>query len=166
MADDFWLLGDFTQNVPCKGDGSDPAELKVKISTDQIDSKVGVCKFLDAKPDGKRVNTHVECQFPAGPLMGDITFTQKPNNTIDFVDRDKTYTRDALSLPEVTRRANVAEICRSQAGIDARMAGRRGGGRHASLRRRCRGAGGRAACDAVLCGHVERQDGDVQVRRR
>jgi hypothetical protein len=92
LADDFWLLGDFTQNVPCKGDGSDPAELKVKISTDQIDSKVGVCKFLDAKADGKRVSTHVECQFPAGPLMGDITFTQKPNDTIDFVDRDKTYT--------------------------------------------------------------------------
>ena len=46
LADDFWLLGNFTQNVPCKGDGSDPAELKVKISTEQIDSKVGVCTFL------------------------------------------------------------------------------------------------------------------------
>lgn len=42
LADDFWLIGDFTQNVPCKGDGSDPVEAKVKISTDQIDSKVGV----------------------------------------------------------------------------------------------------------------------------
>jgi len=100
LTDDFWLLGDFTQNVPCKGDGSDPAELKVKISTDQINSKVGICKFLDAKPDGKRVNTHVECQFPAGPLMGDITFTQKPNNTIDFVDRDKTYTATLYRCPK------------------------------------------------------------------
>jgi hypothetical protein len=99
LADDFWLLGDFTQNVPCKGDGSDPAELKVKISTDQIDSKVGVCKFLDAKADGKRVSTHVECQFPAGPLMGDITFTQKPDDTIDFVDRDKTYTATLYRCP-------------------------------------------------------------------
>jgi hypothetical protein len=100
LSDDFWLLGDFTQNVPCKGDGSDPVEAKVKISTDQIDSKVGVCKFLDAKADGKRVNTHVECQFPAGPLMGDITFTQKPNNTIDFVDRDKTYTATLYRCPK------------------------------------------------------------------
>jgi hypothetical protein len=100
LSADFWLVGDFTQNVPCKGDGSDPAEAKVKISTDQIDSKVGVCKFLDATPDGKRVSTHVECQFPAGPLMGDITFTLKPNNTIDFVDRDKTYTATLYRCPK------------------------------------------------------------------
>jgi hypothetical protein len=100
LADDFWLLGNFTQNVPCKGDGTDPEELKVKITTNEIDSKVGVCKFLDAKPDGKSVNTHVECQFPAGPLMGDITFTQKPNNTIYFVDRDKTYTATLYRCPK------------------------------------------------------------------
>ena len=100
LSNDFWLLGDFTQNIPCKGDGSDPVEAKVKISTDQIDSKVGVCKFLDAKADTNRVNTHVECQFPAGPLMGDITFTQKSNNTIDFVDRDKTYTATLYRCPK------------------------------------------------------------------
>jgi hypothetical protein len=100
LSEDFWLIGDFTQNVPCKGDGNDPVEAKVKISTDQIDSKVGVCKFLDATPDGKRVSTHVECQFPAGPLMGDITFTLKPNNTIDFVDRDKTYTATLYRCPK------------------------------------------------------------------
>jgi len=99
IAGDFWLLGDYTQNKPCKGDGTDPAEAKVKISTQQIDSKVGVCKFLDAKADGNRVNTHVECQFPAGPLMGDITFTRKPNDTIDFVDSDKTYTATLYRCP-------------------------------------------------------------------
>lgn len=100
LPDGFWLLGNFTQNVPCKGDGSDPVELKVKISTDQIDSKVGVCKFLDVKADDKSVSTHVECQFPAGPLMGDITFTRKPNDTIDFVDRDKTYTATLYRCPK------------------------------------------------------------------
>jgi hypothetical protein len=30
-------------------------------------------------------------QFPAGPLIGDFTFTRKINGTIDFVDRDGTY---------------------------------------------------------------------------
>jgi hypothetical protein len=100
LADNFWLLGNYTQNKPCKGDGSDAAELKVKISTEEINSKVGICKFLDAKPDGNRINTHVECQFPAGPLMGDITFTMKPNNTIDFVDRDKTYTATLYRCPK------------------------------------------------------------------
>ena len=76
LPDDFWLLGNYTQNKPCKGE------------------------FLDAKPDGNRINTHVECQFPAGPLMGDITFTMKPNNTIDFVDRDKTYTATLYRCPK------------------------------------------------------------------
>jgi hypothetical protein len=28
LSPDFWLLGEFTQNAPCKGDGTDPAELK------------------------------------------------------------------------------------------------------------------------------------------
>jgi hypothetical protein len=43
LADDFWLLGDYTQNKPCKGDGTDPAELKVKISTEQIESHQYSC---------------------------------------------------------------------------------------------------------------------------
>jgi hypothetical protein len=47
LSDDFWLLGNFTQNVPCKGDGTDPAEAKVAISPQQIESKIGICTFLD-----------------------------------------------------------------------------------------------------------------------
>ena len=30
-----WLLGDLTQNAPCKVDRSNPVELKVRISTDK-----------------------------------------------------------------------------------------------------------------------------------
>ncbi|MGA3308414.1 MAG: hypothetical protein ABSD08_07350 [Xanthobacteraceae bacterium] len=99
-GDDFPLIGSYTQNVPCKGDGSDPAELQVKISAQEIDSKVGVCTFLDTKQDGKSVKAHVECKFPAGPLMGDITFTMKPNNTVDFVDGNKTYTATLYRCPK------------------------------------------------------------------
>jgi hypothetical protein len=32
--------------------------------------------------------------------MGDITFTLKPNKTIDFVDRDKTYTATLYRCPK------------------------------------------------------------------
>ena len=49
LSDDFWLIGDFTQNVPCKGDGSDVPESKVKVATDHIDSKAGVCRFINAR---------------------------------------------------------------------------------------------------------------------
>jgi hypothetical protein len=100
LSDNFWLLGNFTQNVPCKGDGSDPAEVRVKVTTTEIDSKVGACTFLDTKEDSKSLKAQVECQFPAGPLMGEITFTRKTDNTIDFVDRDKTYTATLYRCPK------------------------------------------------------------------
>jgi len=100
LTDNFWLLGDFTQNLPCKGDGSDPAEAKVKVGSDQIISKVGVCKFLHATLEGKRLKATMECQFPAGPLIGDVTFTQKTNSTIDFVDRDNNYTATLHRCPK------------------------------------------------------------------
>jgi hypothetical protein len=90
-ADDFPLAGNYTQNVACKGDGSDPATAKVMISAQEIVSNVGVCAILDTKKDGDTYAAHVECKFPSGPLMGNISFTPKPDNTVEFVDRDMTY---------------------------------------------------------------------------
>lgn len=90
-ADDFPLAGKYTQNVACKGDGSDPATAKVTISPQEIVSNVGVCTIQDTKKEGDGYLAHVECKFPSGPLMGVITLTPKPNNTVDFVDRDSTY---------------------------------------------------------------------------
>ncbi len=91
LADDFPLAGNYTQNVACKGDGSDPVAAKVTISAQQIVSNVGVCTIIDTKKDGGSISAHVECKFPAGPLMGDIRFTPRPDNTVEFVDRDMTY---------------------------------------------------------------------------
>ena len=89
--DAFPLTGDYTQNVACKGDGTDPNTAKVTISPQEIVSNVGVCTILDTKRDGDSIFAHVECKFPSGPLMGDITFTPRPDNTVEFVDRDMTY---------------------------------------------------------------------------
>lgn len=88
---DFPISGTYMQNVPCKGDGTDPAALKVTISPKEIVSNIGVCTILDSKETGKSIAVHVECKFPAGPLVGDITFTPRPDKTIRFVDRDNTY---------------------------------------------------------------------------
>ena len=95
-----WLLGNFTQNAPCKGDGSDPAELKVRIAPDQVESKSGVCNFLTVTPEGNRLKANMECHFPAGPLIGDVTFTKKANGTIDVVDRDNNYTAILYRCPK------------------------------------------------------------------
>jgi hypothetical protein len=89
--DDFPLTGSYTQNVACKGDGTDADSAKVKISPQEIVSNIGVCTILDTKRNGDSLFAHVECKFPSGPLMGDITFTPRPDNTIEFVDRDATY---------------------------------------------------------------------------
>jgi hypothetical protein len=90
-ADDFPLSGTYMQNVSCKGDGKDDAALKVTISAQQIVSNIGVCTILDNKHDGASYKLHVECKFPAGPMVGDLTFTPQPDKTVKFVDRDKTY---------------------------------------------------------------------------
>src|SRR5580658_9575214 len=76
-ADDFPLAGNYTQNVACKGDGTDPATAKVSISPQEIVSNVGVCTVLDIKKNPDNYFAHVECKFAGGPLMGDITFTPK-----------------------------------------------------------------------------------------
>jgi hypothetical protein len=99
-GDDFPLTGSYTQNVPCKGDGSDPAELQVKISAQEIHSKVGVCTFLNTKRDGKSIDAHLECRFAAGPMMGDVTFTIQPNSTVKFVDRDQNYRSVLYRCPQ------------------------------------------------------------------
>jgi hypothetical protein len=101
-ADDFPLTGNYTQNVVCKGDGSDPAAAKVKISAQEIVSNIGVCAILDTKKDGDSYAEHVECKFPSGPLMGNITFTPKPDHTIDFVDSNGTYKAVLHPCPDST----------------------------------------------------------------
>jgi hypothetical protein len=99
-GDDFPLAGNYTQNVACKGDGTDLAMAKVTISGQEIVSNVGVCTILDTKRDGDSLLAHVECKFAGGPLMGDITFTPRPDNTIDFVDRDMTYKARLYRCPQ------------------------------------------------------------------
>jgi hypothetical protein len=93
-GDDFPLSGNYTQNVPCKGDGSDPAKLQVKISAHEIDSKVGVCTILRTERDGKSVNAQLECQF------ADVTFTMQPDSTVKMVDRDRNYRSVLYRCPQ------------------------------------------------------------------
>jgi hypothetical protein len=90
-ADDFPLIANYTQNVACKGDGSDQPSAKVTISSEEIVSRFGVCVILDTKRNGPSILAHIECKFGNGPLIGEITFTPRSDNTIEFIDRDMTY---------------------------------------------------------------------------
>ncbi len=100
---DFWLFGEFTQNVPCRGDGSDPAELKARISPDQIEAKAGACKFLDIgqkriaskpmrfvnfRPDRSSAISHL-LRNPTAPLISLIVMARTPQFSI-AVQNEKT----------------------------------------------------------------------------
>jgi hypothetical protein len=98
--DDFPLTGSYTQNVPCKGDGTDPKAVQVKISPQQIISNMGVCTILSSKHDGDKFTEHVECKLSAGPMMADISFTQRPDKTVDFVDSGGNYKAILHRCPE------------------------------------------------------------------
>ena len=100
LADDFPLVGSYTQNIVCKGDGSDQTTAKVTISPQEIVSNVGVCTILDKKTNGTSISAHVECKFAGGPLIGDITFTPRPDNTVEFIDRDMTYKAVLYRCPQ------------------------------------------------------------------
>jgi hypothetical protein len=89
-ADDFPLIGSYTENEPCTAES--PAASRVTISATAIDSPMGLCKVLDVKREGDVFAVHVECSGPAGnQMLGNVTFTLRADHTIDFSDQDGTY---------------------------------------------------------------------------
>jgi hypothetical protein len=85
--DDMPINGTYAKDQVCRGDGSDPADLLVKITGKAIESSMGSCSILGRKRHGKSVSMHVECKIPGNlVLLSDVTFTQRNDNALDFVD--------------------------------------------------------------------------------
>ena len=89
--DDFPIVGVYTKDEVCRGDGSDRVDLLVKITRKDIQSTLGTCAILNKRREGKRISVHVECKM-AGDLviLGDVTFTVRDDRTLDFDDQDHT----------------------------------------------------------------------------
>jgi hypothetical protein len=89
--DDFPIVGTYTENAPCAG--ADGNTVRVKITVKDIDSPVlGLCTILEKKHDSGKFLVHVECKGPGGAsMLGDVSFTPKPDGTLDFSDQDGTY---------------------------------------------------------------------------
>jgi hypothetical protein len=91
-ADDFPIAGTYTQQVPCRGDGSDPEDLRVKITPSEITYADGVCALSDERRNGKQISVRAACQNPGGvTLTGDITFTMRDDKIVDMADQDNNY---------------------------------------------------------------------------
>jgi hypothetical protein len=89
--DDFPIVGTYMQNQQCKGDGSDRADLRVKITRKAIESSMTSCTILHVSRDGKSIAAHLECKIPGGQLiLGDITFTLRDDSTVAYEDQDHT----------------------------------------------------------------------------
>ena len=89
--DDFPIIGTYTKDQVCKGDGSDRADLLVKITRADIQSTMGFCAILNKRRDGRTISVQLECKVPGDlTLLGDVTFKQRDDNTLDFDDQDHT----------------------------------------------------------------------------
>ena len=89
--DDFPIVGLYTKDEACRGDGSDRTDLLVKITSKDIQSYLGTCIILNKRRDGKRITVHVECKMSGDlVILGDVTFTLRDDHTLDFDDQDHT----------------------------------------------------------------------------
>jgi hypothetical protein len=89
--DDFPLAGTFIKDQACSGAAAKRNDLRVKISRELIESSMGVCKILNRDRHGNAFALHVECKIPGDQIiLGDVTFTIRDRNTVDFDDQDHT----------------------------------------------------------------------------
>jgi hypothetical protein len=88
--DDFPIVGTYTENTPCTGDGSDVS--RVTITAHDIESVFGLCTILSRKREGATFAVHLECKGPNGnQMLGDVNFTPRDDKTVDFSDLTQTY---------------------------------------------------------------------------
>jgi hypothetical protein len=91
--EDFPIIGTYAKDQVCKGDGTDPADLLVKITTKSIEHNLGICLILGRKRNGKAYLVHVECKAPGNQvILGDVTFAPRDDGALDFDDQDHTST--------------------------------------------------------------------------
>ena len=99
--DDFPLVGTYTENQVCKGDGSDSGVSRVKITGRDIDSVFGLCTILSRKREGATFAVHVECKGPGGSqMLGDVNFTPRDDKIVDCSDQDQTYKATLYKCPD------------------------------------------------------------------
>ena len=74
--DDFPIVGTYTENTPCTGDGTDVS--RVTITAHDIDSVFGLGTILSRKREGATFAVHLECKGPNGnQMLGDVNFTPR-----------------------------------------------------------------------------------------
>jgi len=104
VADDaFSIAGTYVQNAACKGDGSDPAKMVVRITDSDVHSSFGLCTFVRKEFEGNALKAQMSCNGPGGNmLLGDVRFTLRADKNLDFVDQDHTYNAVLHRCPQTS----------------------------------------------------------------
>ena len=86
---DFPIEGIYTQNEPCRGDGSKQEFLRVKITPQDVSYAGGICSIDTRQQDADKLGMKVTCKFKSGAVMSStISFTKKDNNTFDMAQQE------------------------------------------------------------------------------
>lgn len=86
------LLGTYTQNVQCKGDGSDDGKKLVKIGDKEVDSNFGPCMLSDKQWSGNMLKANAACRSKSGSTVDiQLSFTLKDDSTVDFLEESSQY---------------------------------------------------------------------------
>jgi hypothetical protein len=87
----FSISGTYTKDASCQGEAAKRDDLRVRITENGIESSMGVCTILHRRRDGRTVAAQIECKVPGDQvILGDVTFTLRDDNAIDFDDQDHT----------------------------------------------------------------------------
>jgi hypothetical protein len=109
--DAFPIAGLYTKDRVCKGDGTDPADVRVKLDKKSIDSSFGLCELSEHRRNGNTFSAVVSCKDPLGGfLVSGITFKLRPDKALDFSDQYETYSAVLYRCPD--RGSNVAGVDR------------------------------------------------------
>jgi hypothetical protein len=99
-SDEIPIEGQYLKNRPCKGDRSDPAALKVTISSNEIVHSGGTCSIDSRRNEGARSIFVVTCKFRSGATMGsEIEFTRRDTNSLHVLQQDASFEADLYKCP-------------------------------------------------------------------
>jgi len=109
--DIFPIAGLYTKDRVCKGDGTDPADARVKLDRKGIDSTFGFCELSEHRRSGDTITAVVQCKDPLGGILtSGITFKLRPDKSLDFSDQYQTYSATLYRCPD--RGSSVAGVDR------------------------------------------------------
>ena len=90
--EEFPLVGTYTENQPCKADGSGRQRCACEDHAERDRFGVSSYTILQNKREGNTFAVHVDCKRRAGAgMLAHVKFTLREDKTVNSSDQDQTY---------------------------------------------------------------------------